>query len=136
MQKATCPVTRLLRHWDVELPAVQGIIKMHENRGYEMFETIIVGNPESCRTEAEIADESGNRVAIVSEGADGWCMEVLGPWLKQPPTNFASLIESAKEVLSHYVNRRGDNVPAGLSVGALSLWLMVKDDGTAMGKKL
>jgi hypothetical protein len=101
-----------------------------------MFETIILGNPESCRTEAGIADESGNRVAIVYEGADGWHTEVLGPWLEQPPTNFGALIESAKEVLSHYVNRRGDNVPCGLSVGALSLWLIVKDDGTAMGKKL
>lgn len=75
-----------------------------QNRGYEMFETIIFGNPERCRTEAGIADESGNRVAILYEGADGWHTEVLGPWLEQPPTNFAALIESAKEVLSHYVN--------------------------------
>jgi hypothetical protein len=34
------------------------------------------------------------------------------------------------------VNRRGENVPAAMTVGALSLWLMLKDDGTAMGVKL
>ena len=61
-----------------------------------MFEIIIAGNLEACRTEAEIAEEK----------------------------------------LSHYVNRRGDNVPIELTTaGALAMWLMVKDDGTVMGRK-
>jgi hypothetical protein len=101
-----------------------------------MFETIIIGNPETCRTEAEIADESGNRVAIVYEDSNGWHTEIFGDWVKQAPSNFNTLIDRAREVLSHYVNRRGDNVPCELTtVGALSLWLMAKDDGTAMAQK-
>ena len=37
-----------------------------------MFEIIIAGNPDACRTEAEITDESGNTVAIVYEDSNGW----------------------------------------------------------------
>jgi hypothetical protein len=34
------------------------------------------------------------------------------------------------------VNRKGENVPNELTTrGALALWLMLKDDGTAMGRK-
>ena len=101
-----------------------------------MFETIIIGNPETCRAEAEIPDESGSRVVIVYEDSSGWHTEIFGDWAKQAPSSFNTLIDSAREVLSHYVNRRGDNVPSELTaVGALSLWLMVKDDGTAKGQK-
>ena len=101
-----------------------------------MFETIIAANPDACRTEAEIADESGNRVAIVYEDSGGWHTEILDDRVEQPLTRFNALIENAKEVLSHYVNRRGDNVPSELTtVGALALWLMVKGDGTAIGRK-
>jgi len=32
-----------------------------------MFEIVIAANPDACRTEAEIADETGERVAIVYE---------------------------------------------------------------------
>jgi hypothetical protein len=100
-----------------------------------MFETIIVGNPETCRTEAEIADESGSRFAVVYEDSNGWHTEVLGDWVQQVPSSFDTLIERAKEVLSHYVNRRGGNVPNELTAGALSLWLVTKDDGTAIGRR-
>jgi hypothetical protein len=48
-------------------------------------------------------------------------------------TEFQTAIENAKESLSHYVNRRGENPPENATWGAISLWLMVKDDGTAMG---
>jgi len=102
-----------------------------------MFETIIAGNVDARRTEAEIADESGNRVAILYEDSNGWHTEILDDRIEQTSPSFNALIESAKEALSHYVNRRGDNVPNELTtVGALALWLMVKDDGTAMGRKL
>jgi hypothetical protein len=101
-----------------------------------MFETIIIGNSETCRTEAEISDKSGSRLAIVYEDRNGWHTEVLGDWVNQVPSSFDTLIEDAKERLSHYLNRRGENMPAGMTVCALSLWLMVKDDGTAMGMKL
>ena len=101
-----------------------------------MFETIIAANPDACRTEAEIADESGNRIAIVYEDSDGWHTEVLDDRIEKASTSFDALIESAKEVLSHYVNRRGENVPSEFTTaGALALWLMAKDDGTMMGRK-
>jgi hypothetical protein len=102
-----------------------------------MFETIIAANPDACRTEAEIADESGNRVAIVYEDSNGWHTEVLDDRIEQASSSFNAFIENAKEVLSHYVNRRGDHMPSELAtVGALALWLMAKDDGTTMGRKL
>jgi hypothetical protein len=101
-----------------------------------MFEIIIASNGDACRTEAEIADELGNRVAVVYEDSTGWRTEVVGGGAEQFSSNFGALIESAKERLSHYVNRRGENVPIELTTaGALALWLMVKDDGTAMGRK-
>ena len=59
-------------------------------------------------TEAEIADESGKRVAIVYEASNGWHTELLGDWVNQAPASLDTFIENAKEVLSHYVNRRGD----------------------------
>jgi hypothetical protein len=102
-----------------------------------MFEIIIAGNVEACRTEAEIADESGNRVAIVYEDSDGWHTEVIDDRVKQSSGSVSALIENAKEKLSLYVNRRGDNVPSELTTrGALAMWLMAKDDGTVMGRKL
>jgi hypothetical protein len=101
-----------------------------------MFETIIAANPEACWTEAEIADESGNRIAIVYENSDGWHTEIIDDQLEKSSSSFNALIENAREVLSHYVNRRGDNVPSELTtMGALALWLMAKDDGTAIGRK-
>ncbi len=94
-----------------------------------MFETTIAANPDACRTEAEIADESGNRVAIVYEDSEGWHTEICDDRIEPSSTSF-------KAVLSHYVNRRGNNLPSGLmTVGALALWLMAKDDGTVMGQK-
>jgi hypothetical protein len=101
-----------------------------------MFEIIIAGNVEACRTEAEITDESGNRVAIVYEDSDGWHTQVTNARVEQSPVSFSALIDNANEVLSHYVNRRGKNVPSGVAtVGALALWLMAKDDGTVMGRR-
>ena len=102
-----------------------------------MFEIIIAGNPDACRTEAEITDEWGNRVAIVYEDSNGWKTEFLDDRIEQSSTSFNALIENAKEMLSRYVNRRGDNVPSELTTaGALALWLMAKDDGTTMGREL
>ncbi|MGC1414603.1 MAG: hypothetical protein WA817_04935 [Candidatus Acidiferrum sp.] len=101
-----------------------------------MFETVIVGNVDTCRTEAEIADETGARVAIVYEDLDGWHTELVDRRAELSISDFNVLVENAKEVLSHYVNRRGENVPDEITSGALSLWLMLKDDGTAMGRKL
>jgi hypothetical protein len=101
-----------------------------------MFEIIIVGNVDTCRTEAEIADDSGNRVAIVYEDSNGWHTDVIDDRLEVSSSSFNALIENAKEVLSHYVNRQGENVPSQLKTrGQLALWFMEKDDGTMMGLK-
>ncbi len=100
-----------------------------------MFEIIIVGSVDARRTEAEIADGSGNTVAIVYEDLNGWHTEFIDPQINQSSPSFSALIANAREKLSHYVNRRGGNVPSELRTrGALSLWLMAKDDGTMRGK--
>ena len=98
-----------------------------------MYSVIIIGNVEQCRTEAEITDSQGAVTAIVYETSDGWHTDVLVEHLNQAATDFQAAVENAKESLSHYVNRRGDNPPENATRGVFSLWLMVKDDGTAIG---
>ena len=93
-------------------------------------------NIEVLLTEAEIADDTGMRIAIVYEDPDGWHTEVIDRRHELSSSAFNAVIENAKEALSHYVNRRGEHVPGEMTRGALALWLMVKDDGTAMGRKL
>lgn len=98
-----------------------------------MYSMTIAGNVEQCRTEAEISNESGRRVAIVYEDSDGWHTDILEPELLQLPDDLQTVIRNVKENLYHYVNRRGENAPENTTWGAFALWLMVKDDGTAMG---
>jgi len=104
----------------------------------DQFSIKILGNPSVPRTEAEVyipgnADEP---VALVYESQDGWVVEPLES--AEPPnaTVLNSAVESAKARLSQYVNRTGRGAPAGLAVPGLSLWLMEKLDGTAMGRRL
>ena len=101
----------------------------------------ICGNAERRRTEAEILaglpDGPLTAVAIVFETADGWEMQSFDDRLiDELGAVFDAAVEEAKERLRHYVNRTGENVPEGLSAVGLSFWLMVKDDGTAMGKSV
>ena len=102
----------------------------------EMYSVIILGNVERCRTEAEISDGERVVVAIVYEASDGWHTDIVVEHFNQADSDFNATIENAKETLSHYVNRRGENLPENTSVGAFSLWLMLKDDGTAMGANI
>jgi len=100
-----------------------------------MYEIIIAGNVEMLRTDAEIAEVSGRRIAIVYEDANGWHTEVLDGGVEESPT-FLATIRTARDKLAHYVNRKGENLPSELKTrGSLALWLMIKDDLTAMGKK-
>lgn len=46
--------------------------------------------------------------------------------------DFQTAVENDKESLSHYVNRRGENPTENAPWGTFSLWLMVKNDGTAI----
>lgn len=70
-------------------------------------------------------------VAVV--GRDGWHVDRLGSVSADEGQALDASIAEAKERLSHYVNRLGEDVPVGLTQAGLSLWLMQKDDGTAMG---
>jgi hypothetical protein len=100
------------------------------------FSIQVLGNVQTCRTEAEISFAgTAEPWAVVWEEASGWQSETFGP----VPVSEAlaeQAIEAARRRLSQYVNRRGENPPPGLSAAGLSLWLMAKADGTALGRLL
>jgi hypothetical protein len=98
-----------------------------------MYSVTIVGNAEQCRTEAEISNRDGMVIAVVYEASDGWHTEISHEPTNQNAADFEAIVETTKEKLSHYVNRKGANVPTNMTIVSLSLWLMIKDDGTAMG---
>ena len=96
----------------------------------------ILGNLQEVRTEVEISD-SESELALVYDSPDGWVTEILNQQrAAHKDAELNSAIEEAREALSHYVNRRGEDVPDGLTAAGLSLWLMEKDDGTAMGRPI
>jgi hypothetical protein len=97
------------------------------------FAVTVLGNIEKCRTEAEISRD-GELAAVVYEKSDGWHTEIVASQLTQPESDFDAAVNAAQETLSHYVNRLGTNQPPNMTRGAFALWLMIKDDGTAMGK--
>ena len=97
-----------------------------------MFSTTIFTNLDECRTECEISDGS-SVVAVVYEGRDGWHVDRLGIVSAEQHQDLDASVAEAKKRLSRYVNRFGEDVPEGLTRAGLSLWLMQKDDGTAMG---
>jgi hypothetical protein len=43
------------------------------------------------------------------------------------------LVAQLKAKMEAYVNRKGADAPEGMNRGEMALWLMLKDDGTAMG---
>ena len=106
----------------------------------EGFWMQVVGNVDDRRTEVEIYPAGtathGNPVAVVYDSRDGWIIRNAAgtgsPTIAIPP----SVIERVEERLKEYVNRRGENPPVGLTRPGLSLWLMEKSDGTAMGVKV
>jgi hypothetical protein len=97
-----------------------------------VYSVTIIGNVEKRRTEAEISDSEGAILVVVYEISDGCHTDILVGQPNQAATDFQTAVENARESLSHYVNRRGENPPENATWGAFSLWLMVKDDGTAM----
>jgi hypothetical protein len=99
-----------------------------------MFSTTILGNVDERRTECEISDGTQTTVAVVYENRDdGWQVDLCRSLTPAEEGEFNAAVETAKRSLVHYVNRFGDGAPADATVGALSLWLMMKDDGSAMG---
>lgn len=100
----------------------------------------VLGNVNNRRTEAEIlwrTDTVEECVAIVFETRDGWQLDVHN---QQRADTLGTAIEAAvtkaQKRLSDYVNRLGDNIPDGLTAAGLSLWLLEKSDGDAMGAPL
>lgn len=98
-----------------------------------MFSNTILGNVDERRTECEISGDAGAAMAVVYETHEGWCVEVLREPKDEELASFNASVEAAKQSLSHYVNRRGSNPPKETTMGGLSLWLLEKDDGTALG---
>ena len=100
------------------------------------FRIQILGNAQSCRAEAEVyRSQSGapeQLLAWVYESQDGWKVEFEDS-SAQPPELVEAILAAGQAALSPYVNRKGENPPPRLSVAGLSLWLMEKTDGTAMG---
>jgi hypothetical protein len=96
------------------------------------------GNLEACRTEARILRPSTQPddalIALVYETSDGFIVSYFGSAVADPtlPGLDAAIAEARAELL-HYLNRRGENRPAGITRPGLSLWLTERDDETVMG---
>lgn len=73
-------------------------------------------------------------VALVYEASHGFVVNYLGSAMANPalPGLDAAIAEARAELL-HYLNRRGENRPAGITRPGLSLWLTERDDETVMG---
>ena len=99
-----------------------------------------VGNVNTRRTEAEIlwrTQTDEECVALVFETRNGWQLEISNQQRADAlGTQFEAAAANARTRLEEYVNRRGDNIPDGLTAAGLSLWLLEKSDGTAMGSPL
>ena len=89
------------------------------------YSVTVLGNVDQCRTEAEISRD-GQLVATVYEGSDGWHTKIVDSQLARPQDDFDAAVNTAQQILSHYVNRRGTDPPQNMTSGALSLWLMMK----------
>jgi hypothetical protein len=96
------------------------------------------GNLEACRTEARISRAAAQSVetllATVYETSEGFVVEYFGLAMANPslPGLEAAIAEARAELL-HYINRRGENRPQGITRPGLSLWLTERDDETVMG---
>ena len=102
------------------------------------FSITFLGNVADCRTEAEVSLrhpplDADPLCAVVYENVSGPVVEWFGVAKESKSPSLAEAVEAAKLGLLAYVNRRGSNPPEGLTRAGLSLWLLEKTDGTAMG---
>ncbi len=95
-----------------------------------MLSRSFFGNIQDRRVEAEVCDSVGTLIAIIYEDDSGWHIEQFASGPAQMDESFVAQV---KKDLARYTNRKGDNPPEGLTAAGLALWLMQKDDGTAMG---
>ena len=96
------------------------------------------GNLEACRTEARIFLSSAGAepalVAVVYEGARGFVVDYSSAFsAKGAPPELDGAIAEAQKELVHYLNRRGENRPSGITRPGLGLWLTERDDETVVG---
>jgi hypothetical protein len=99
------------------------------------------GNLDACRTEARIAQSGGGPkealIAVVYESLKGFVVTYHGAALANPSLpGLESALAEARRELPHYINRRGDNRPLGITRPGLSLWLTERDDETVVGTPL
>jgi hypothetical protein len=68
---------------------------------------LIIGNAQTCRTEAEVSTTEGAFLAVVYETSRGWQIE---PTIELPLSAemTATILAAAQEELRSYVNRRGE----------------------------
>ena len=95
-------------------------------------------NIEACRTEARISRPSAQPgdalVALVYETSQGFVVRYFGSAATSPALpGLDAAVAEARAELHHYINRRGENRPAGITRPGLSLWLTERDDETVIG---
>ena len=96
------------------------------------------GNLEVCRTEAKILAQSAPHdealVALVYDTSQGFVVNYFGSALMNPPLlGLDAAVAEARAELQHYINRRGENRPKGITRPGLALWLTERDDETVIG---
>src|SRR5215472_9027220 len=100
------------------------------------------GNLEACRTEARILSPSRNPdddalVALVYETSLGFVVSYLGVAASNRTLpGLEAAIAEARAELRHYINRRGENRPLGITRPGLSLWLTERDDETVVDRPI
>lgn len=105
------------------------------------FSIQFCGNLEACRTEARIlrpsAQPDDGLVALVYETSQGVVVNYFGLGLANPTLpGLDAAVAEARAELNHYINRRGENRPQGITRPGLALWLTERDDETVMGMPL
>ena len=93
-----------------------------------MIDYVLVSNVEEVRLEAEISDGQGKLIATLYEDASGWHLDRI-----EQDSIPDKLIEQVKTHMQAYVNRKGFGSPERANRGEMALWLMLKEDGSAMG---
>ncbi len=104
---------------------------------FNQYQIVICGNVELNRRVAEISCKSASGpnevfIGIVYENEEGWIVEHENREFPLPQ----EIIDHAKSKLSNYVNRKGISEADQLTRAGHSLLLMLKNDGTAMGRNL
>ena len=98
------------------------------------------GNLEACRTEARILSPSpkpdDSLVALVYETSRGFVVTYFGVALSNRTPGLEAAIAEARAELRHYINRRGENRPHGITRPGLSLWLTERDDETVVDRPI